>query len=492
MTETTLDLRENLRDAMNDQALTANGGRTNASSLNKNVDFFFLAGASRGKDITPQFLAAYHEDWETALRILQWTRDVRGGAGERETFRTLFRALVTESAGGPAVRRLLGKVSELGRWDDLLVAFDTELERDALALIAEALVKDRNGLCAKWMPRKGEKANKIRRYLQLTPKSYRKLLVELSNTVEQKMCAKDWDAIEYGKLPSLASARYQKAFWRNDEDRYAAYVSALEKGEEKINAGAVYPYDIVKSLRFGNETVSNEQWKALPDYLDGSDESILPVVDVSGSMSCPVGGRRKSSVTCMDVAVSLGLYLSERNEGVFKDTFITFSGSPEMVTVKGTLKQRMEQMMRSGWAMNTNIQAVFETILAAAVKHKVPETGMPTMLLILSDMEFDHCVTVGRPQTDRYAWSRSTNESEVVTAMEMIEQKYAEAGYKVPQIVFWNLNGRAGNVPVEYNKAGAALVSGFSPALMTSLLGGEEMTPQAIMLKTVYKDRYAI
>lgn len=486
MTETTL----NLRDAMNDQALTNKGGRTLATSLNKNTDFFFLAGASRGKDIEPQFRAAYLEDAEIALRTLQWMRDVRGGAGERELFRNLFRYLA--STRSIEARRILGKLPELGRWDDVLVAFGTTLERDALGMIAEALVTDQNGLCAKWMPRKGVDANKIRAYLKLTPKNYRKLLVELSNTVEQKMCANEWNSIEYGKLPSVAAARYQKAFWRNDLTRYEAYIEALKTGEEKINAGAVYPYDIVKSLNLGKRDVATEQWKALPDYLNGSSENILPVVDVSGSMGVAAGGK-KGVTSCMDVAVSLGLYLSERNTGIFKDTFVTFSSAPEMVTVSGNLKQRYDQMRRASWAMSTNLQAVFETILSAAVKHGVPAEGMPSMLLILSDMEFDSCVTVGPPKKAKswYGDDASATE-EVVTAMEMIEAQYKQAGYKLPQIVFWNLNGRAGNVPVQYNKAGAALVSGFSPAIMTALLGGDDMTPESIMLKTVMVDRYAV
>lgn len=330
-------------------------------------------------------------------------------------------------------------------------------------------------LTSKWLPRKGAEANKIRKFLRMDPKTYRKTLVDLSKTVEQKMCAKEWDTIEYGKLPSVASARYQKAFWRNDKDRYDAYITALEKGEEKINAGAVYPYDVIKSLNHGKAAVAVEQWKALPDYLNGSNENILPVVDVSGSMMVNKVSNRVTS--CMDVAISLGLYLSERNTGIFRDTFITFSGTPEMVTVSGNLQQRYDQMRRARWGMTTNLQLVFETILNAAVQHQVPAEGMPSMLLILSDMEFDQCVCI---------------DTKVVTAMEMIEARYKTAGYKVPQIVFWNLNGRAGNVPVQYNKAGAALVSGFSPSIMTSLLGGGDLSPVSMMLKTVMVDRYKI
>jgi len=475
---------------MNDQALTDNGGRTLATSLNKNVDFFFLAGASRGKGIEPQFMAAYNEDSETALRILQWMRDVRGGAGERELFRNLF--LTLANSRSVEARRILSKIPEIGRWDDVLVAFGTKLEHDALDMIAYALVNEQNGLCAKWMPRKGAAANKIRAYLRLTPKTYRKLLVELSNTVEQKMCAKDWDAIEYGKLPSLAAARYQKAFHRNDETRYQSYIENLKKGEEKINAGAMYPYDVVKSLNYGSSDVAIEQWKALPDYLEGNNQNILPVVDVSGSMICSAGGG-KSKTSCMDVAVSLGLYLSERNTGIFQDTFITFSGNPEMVTVSGDLDQRHQQMRTANWGMNTNLQAVFETILSAAVKNGVPVEGMPSMLLILSDMEFDRCVSVGKVDSSKSYWgSNASSNSEITTAMGMIEQQYKAAGYTMPQIVFWNLNSRAGNTPVEYNKTGAALVSGFSPAIMKSLLGGVEITPESVMLDAVMIDRYAI
>jgi hypothetical protein len=171
--------------------------------------------------------------------------------------------------------------------------------------------------------------------------------------------------------------------------------------------------------------------------------------------------------------------------GVFKDQFVTFSATPELQKVSGTLEQRYAQMARSEWGMNTDIQAVFKLILTAGVKHKVPQSEMPTKLLILSDMEFDQCVTTGS-SGGRYGGGAPAS----VSAMEMIEKEFAAAGYKVPQIVFWNLNGRAGNSPVTYNKVGAALVSGFSPSIVKSVLGGEEMTPISIMLKTVMVERY--
>lgn len=473
-----------LFEAVNASATTANGAVTNTSSLNKNVDLFFLAGASRGKDITSTFAGAMVEDSEVALRVLQWARDARGGAGERETFRNLFGYVIRTEP--KLAERLLVKVPELGRWDDVLMTFGTLLERDALRMIAFALNDVQDGLCAKWMPRQGSEANKIRSYMKLTPKAYRKLLVGLSNTVEQKMCAQDWTGIVYPHVPSVAAGRYQKAFLKHDPVGYAKYKEKLVSGEAKINASVAYPYDVIRSLRNGDTTVANAQWKALPNYLEGSDENILPVVDVSGSMS---GVAVSGSVTALDVAVSLGLYTSERMGGVFKDQFVTFSGSPQMIKLSGTLEQRFSAMERSDWGMNTDIGAVFKLILTAAVKGKVPQKEMPTKILILSDMEFDQCITTGG--TGKKTGYYSTGGSPVsVSAMEFIEQEYRAAGYKVPQIVFWNLNGRAGNSPVTYNKAGAALVSGFSPSIVKSVLGGEEMTPISIMLKTVMVQRY--
>lgn len=469
-----------LFEAVNASATTANGAVTNASSLNKNVDLFFLAGASRGKDITPTFVGALVEDSEVALRVLQWARDARGGAGERETFRKLF-AYVLKSEPAMA-SRLLVKVPELGRWDDVLMTFGSPIEREALRMIAFALNDVQDGLCAKWMPRQGAEANKIRSYLKLSPKQYRKLLVGLSNTVEQKMCARGWTDIVYPHVPSVAAGRYQKAFLKHDPKGYAEYKAKLETGEAKINASVAYPYDVIRSLNNGDKTVANAQWAALPNYLEGSNENILPVVDVSGSMS---GVNVSGSVTAMDVSISLGLYTSERMGGVFKDQFVTFSATPALQKVSGTLEQRYAQMACSEWSMNTDIQAVFKLILTAGVKHKVPQSEMPTKLLILSDMEFDACITAGS-NGGRYGGGASVS----VSAMEMIEKEFAAAGYKVPQVVFWNLSGRSGNSPVTYNKVGAALVSGFSPSIVKSVLGGEEMTPISIMLKTVMCERY--
>ena len=471
----------NFVDALRQEdKVTENGMATNSSSLSACVDLFFNIGAMRGQDkkrLIATFSSAFNEDPKRAMKLLFWARDVRGGAGERQ----VFKDIITYLAAGHdlALKPNLHLIAEYGRWDDLLALTGTILERDAFTLIQEALVAE-NGLCAKWMPRKGIIANKLRNFMKMSPKEYRKTLVNLTNVVETKMCAKDWDSIEFNKLPSVASARYQKAFWKNSPDGYGAYVESLVKGETTINAGAVYPYDITKSLTHGDNKVANEQWKALPNYLEGVNDMILPVVDVSGSMSCSAGGSK--NVTCMDVAISLGLYISERNEGPFKDAFITFSNNPQLQVVNGNLTDRYRQMKSSDWGMSTNLEATFELILNQAKKHDLTQDQMPNKILILSDMEFNAATGGG--------W-RSTGNEWNPTAQQMIENMYDVAGYTIPQIVYWNIKSRNGGVPVAFDKLGTALVSGFSPAIMTSLLGGDIESPQQIMDKTILSERYS-
>ena len=469
-----------LVEALNrEETSTTNGMATHVSSLDSCVDLFFQAGALRGRDVIPVFSKAFAEDSEVATKLSLWLRDVRGGAGERQLFRDIFKYLVEKDVA--LAYKVLKKIPELGRWDCVLAAFDTRLERDALSMINHAL-RDGDALCAKWMPRKGDAAKKIRAYMQSSPKVYRKLLVSLSDTVEQKMCAREFDKINYSHVPSVAAARYQAAFDKRDPVGYATYRADLEKGVDKdgktvkICADAVYPYDVVKSLKNGKKDVADAQWNALPDYLGGSDANILPVVDVSGSMTCGAGDNDRSILSCLDVAVSLGLYLSERSRGDFKDVFMTFSRNPELQRVKGSLSDRYMQMRQAHLQMNTNLERMFSVLLNAAVKNEVPQEDMPSMILILSDMQFDRCVNVD------------------LNAFEMIRSNYASAGYKMPCIVFWNLHASNGGSPVTAHESGAALVSGFSPSIMESVLGAdmEQFTPRGVMMKAIDKEKYSL
>ena len=447
---------------------TANGMKTFDSSKSALVDLFFTIGASRGKDLSVAFTKALKQDETLALRLLMWARDVRGGAGERDVVRTILLSL--EKNYPEILARLLPHVAEFGRWDDLLIFKTKAIKDQAFTLIGDAL-RERNGLAAKWMPRQGPLAVEIRNFFGMSPKFYRKSLVNLTKVVEQNMCANTWDDINYSHVPSLAAARYQKAFKKHDPAGYEAYKAKLATGEAKVNASAVYPYDLIKSRKFGgDDTVIQAQWDALPNYI--GDELVLPIVDVSGSMSCPVGGN--ANLTCMDVSVSLGLYLADKNTGPFKDMFLTFSDKPKLQLLKGNLLDKLNQLERSDWGMSTNLHGAFEAILSYAVKGGVNASDMPKYVLVMSDMEFNHCA--------RYDDS----------AMGMIERKYKEAGYEVPNIVFWNLKARAGNVPVKFDKPGVALVSGFSPSIMTSILKAEELDPTSVMMTTLNSPRYSV
>jgi hypothetical protein len=464
----------------NQEARTANGMKARKSTASACVDLFYKIGASRGKNITGDFTAAYVENADVALRIAQWARDVRGGAGERQLFRDILVHL--EKRDPDAALALLKKIPEVGRWDDIFVFQSPVLKSAAYTMLGDAL-RARNGLAAKWTPRKGKIAAEVRAFFGMTPKQYRKSLVGMTTVVETQMCANDWDNINFSHVPSVASRNYKKAFSRHTP-AFAEYVAKLVSGDKtvKVNASAIFPHDVLKGVigsynynrAILDKTATDHivaQWDALPNYV--GDASIMPIVDVSGSMSCPAG--KSGNVACMDVSISLGLYLADKNKGVFKDTFLTFSDKPKLVTLKGNIVDKVTQMSKSDWEMSTNLHAAMDKILDVAVKGNVPAGDMPKMLLILSDMQFNQCARFDD------------------NAMEMIGRKFEAAGYSMPQIVFWNLNS-SDNVPVKADKSGAALVSGFSPSIMTSLLAADmdQFTPEGIMLKTVMSDRYSL
>lgn len=470
--------------------VTLNGAVTHQSSLDANVDLFFKIGSLRSNPTViseDMFWKAYDEEAETAVRILLYSRDVRGGMGERNIFRKTFRNIAMQN---PALaERLLIKIPELGRWDDVLAAIGTPVQDKAVEFIVQALTdKSRATLVAKWMPRMRGNATSVNKVyakvlakaMRLSYQEYNKLLSTLSDTVEQKLSRKEYKEIDYSKLPSLAAARYQRLFNRVDSDRYTKYKEALIKddGSAKVNAGAVYPYDIIKSVRFGDEVVANAQWNALPDYLEGTTERLIPVVDVSGSMGTVVAGN----TTAMDVAVSLGLYIAGRAKGIFHNKMITFESNPHFIEVSDsmTLKQKVNHTMRAPWGGSTNLQGTFEMILSLAKQHNLPEDEMPTKILITSDMEFNAATGNG------YGWGSRVPE----TNFEVIRQMYESAGYKIPQIVFWNVcSQQRGNSPVQVTDQGVALVSGFSPSVMKGVLTGE-LNPVNVVKSLVNVPRY--
>jgi hypothetical protein len=448
---------------------TENGDVAYSTSLDACVDMFFQFGALRGakpERIRGLFSSAYATDPDIASKIALWGRDIRGGAGERQTFKEVLQYLVVHDFD--RLIRILPLIPVLGRWDDLFCLLDNERSRvPVLKMYLQALAA-KNGLAAKWAPRNGPIAKMMRDFFEWSPKRYRKTLVELTKVVETQMCAREWEEIKYEHVPSVASARYGKAFGRHDQKRYAEYLESVKKGEKKINAGAVYPYDIIKANV--PDATADAMWNALPDYV-GDGMSFLPIIDVSGSMTSQVG---KSGVTCMNVAISLGIYLAERNKSAFNRCAVTFSDNPKIFMIpKGTIKEKYNFVERQNWSMSTNLDAAMQLVVDLGVKNNVPQADMPSHLLVMSDMEFN--------PGSRYGGSQ--------TAAQRTVQMFENAGYKVPVIVWWNIQSRNGTTPIRHDQKGMVLVSGFSPTIMKSLLG-EGADPVKQMLATVDIERY--
>lgn len=454
----------------NTVTLTENGMVARETTADYVVDLFYIIGTPTPKDqLLRVFTKALHQDADLTLRVILWGRDCRGGAGRRDNFQTILNHM--EETYPSVTRALISLIPEIGRYDELLCVKSGPVREFALSLFAHAL-RNKEPLALKWAPReKSARKNDaldLMKIMGMTPRQYRKYLATYTKVVENQMCAKEWEAIEFEKVPSLASTRYQTAFKRHQEGRYSAYLDKVNAGEAKMNASVVYPHNILESLEQGNIKAADTQWKQLPDYFD-NDTQVMPVIDVSGSMFNGVG-----SVEPIKVSIALGLYCAEKNKSAFKDHFITFSGKPKLQKVSGTLNERVTQIRWADWGMSTNIELVFKTILSMALEYNVPQTDMPNMVLIFSDMQFDRCI-------------------DGESAMEMVERLYENAGYKIPKLVFWNLNSKD-NVPVEYNKSGAALVSGFSPAIMKSILSDklEDFSPRNVMLDAIMKDRYKV
>lgn len=464
---------------------TENGMKAFASSLSANVDFFYKMGSMRAVDPVPEFSKAFVENRELALRSLQFLRDVRQGMGERQTFREILKFL--EVTDPEAAALIATRIPELGRFDDLFSFSTKELQEFALDIFAIAL-QNGNALAGKWAKRKGPDAEALRKFMGLSPKAYRKMIVRLSSTVEQRMCANRWNEINYSHVPSVAHARNRRAFGRHSPERYQQYLADLKanKSGVKINASAVFPHDVIKTVLnkfdyfYGADEIPRDmspmemesiiqQWNALPNFVGES--NILPMVDVSGSM---LSGGNPSPLI---VAVGLGLYLCDKNQGAFSDLVLTFSNKSKLEHLRGNVVQKAIQMTQMDWAMNTDIERALMEILRVAVEGNVPQDQMPKSLVILSDMQFDVCTV---DQNESY--------------MEMMSRMFKEKGYQVPSIIFWNLNGAKTNVPVRYTEKGTALISGYSPNILKTVLSGDldELTPEKIMLNAIMDPRYAV
>ena len=464
------------------------------------------------------FYRAWAEDRKLAMKLLFYLRDIRGGQGCRTLFRVIMISLANKYP--EYVVNNLDNFLLYGRGDDLLCLLDTPIASKVVEYIGTVLKEDvesvKNGgycsLLAKWLPSENASspvtkyfANKIITMLGMKASQYRKTLSFLRkeiNIVETLMSQNRWEEIDFEKLPSRAAMIYSDAFFKHVQENYEEYIRKLASGESKVNAGALFPVDIIHKVmekqwsHSKKDVILNDaMWKALPNYFEeaGIDETGICVVDVSGSMYG----------TPMEVAVSLGMYCADKARGPFANHFITFSQNPTLQKIEGeNIFDKVACLERASWDMNTNIEAVFDLILDTAVINNVPQEDIPNKLYIISDMQWDQCVT-----TERVGWGHSLKRVKPETFIESMRKKYEAHGYTLPAIVYWDVrNSSCGMFQQTKDDNQCCFVSGYSPSLFKAVLLGTEyveeinekgekvtrvkMDPMTIMLNTLNNERY--
>lgn len=418
---------------------TENGGKalssTNGGAL---LDLFATIGGMRNRDaaeIDAKWCAARKENAELADNLILYTRDIRsGGLGERRLGRIMLHRLACLDP--EKVIRNFDRIVEVGRWDDLLTLIDTSVRGAVIDYINEQLKADLKGMvnnqpisiCAKWMPsintssrETRELANEIRTALGLKAKAYRKMLSKLRaylNVLEVKMSNGQWDEINFESVPSVAMNRYMKSFNTHCQESFQAYKNSLIKGEKKINATTLYPYDIVEKIlydyRNADMTILEEQWKALPNYVEGN-HNVICICDVSGSMT----GRP------MATSVGLGIYFAQRNTGAYHNMYMTFTSDASICKIQDhwSLKECIGQVKNAPWGWSTNLDRAYQRIFDIAQVCG----DAPAALAVISDMEID-------------TWDCSENQAYSIT--EKWARKYAAIGLKAPKLIYWNVNAR--------------------------------------------------
>ena len=482
---------------LNTRVLTENGAVGYKTTGKYLLDLNFSVASLRSMsaaDVFAKFEKAFDEDPQLAMRWLFFARDVRGGMGERRLFRVCMMNLIVKNP--KMITALVSLVPEYGRWDDLWceIGINPTVDNEIFDVVSSQLESDifnyHRGkpisLLAKWMPsintsskETREQAKKFVKRFGMTEKSYRKMLSELRkylDITEKNMSSGQWGEIDYNTVPSKANLLYKDAFLRHDSARRQEYLDSLKKGEAKINAGTLFPHDIVHKCRYSYDETVEQLWKNLPDYVKG-DSKTMVVADGSGSMTCTIGD---SKISAWEVAHALAIYFAERSSGVFKNKYITFSSSPQFVSLNGgTLERNLSIARRHSECSNTNIEAVFDLILETAIRTHSKQKDIPENILIVSDMEFD-CATRG----GYYGFSSPSE-----TLFETIRKKWERAGYKLPRLVFWNVNSRTGSIPLTENELGVALVSGFSPAICKIVLSGQ-LDPYEALVDALMVKRY--
>lgn len=491
-------------DAILDQAVLnithgENGDPSYKSTHNTLLDLYGAMGALRGRkeEFLNYFEKAYEYNPEQAIALLFKLRDVRHGLGERELFRAGLRWL-EEILDTKELSKLFYPIIEYGRYDDLWTSF---VYRDTLDAVANFIYDHRldekgnvelyKSIGKKWLPRNPRKPSeryfvaRLRSVFGMNPKTWRKYLNEEGRTLETTMCEKRWDEINYNHVASQAMSKFNRAFKRNDEERYTEWLDDVynntvvnkdndeAKTDAKVNAGTLYPYQVLtpSACEYGElddevSKLANAQWNSLPDLFKGRTTRVLPMIDVSGSMHCSLGSTK---YTCLDASVSLGIYCAQRNKGAFHNIYMTFSSKPILakLEVGNLLEQHYRQVLapcHSFECMNTDIDKALDRLLQEACRMEVPNDEMPEILLILSDMNFD---------------DRSVTYTN--TFIERVKDVYKHFDYTLPKIVFWNLNHN-GSFACTSKNNNVIQVSGFSPNILEDIFANiHELNPVKIM-----------
>ena len=481
---------------------TLNGAAAYSASGNACLDLFAVGGGMRYRrkdDIIHLFERAYIETPDLAMKLLFHIRDIREGMGERDIFRTLLRH--TARTWPESAEKNVRYISEYGRWDDLLCLLGTPAEQTAVSIIKQQLENDLDAvkrrqegelnapvsLLGKWLPstntssaRTCRQGKKLMNALGMTEHEYRETLKVLranSCITEKYLTDKRVAKIRYEAVPSEAMLKYRNAFNRHDEARFTEFIEAVKEGKASVHTDTLFPYEVMKPL------FDNRSWKSAPKskfdakVLDaiwsslGSEagaKNAISVIDTSGSMYCGAG-----NIKPITVALSLGLYFAERNKGAFNNSFITFSNRPQLQKIQGrTLAEKIRCMEKSEWGMSTNLEAVFELLLKTAIDSDASQEEMPSAIYIISDMEFNQCVSKANK-----------------TLFDNAKDRFAAYGYELPAVVFHNVNSWHMQVPVRANTKGAAMTSGASRTAFKQEIH-ENMTPLSHMLRVLESKRY--
>ncbi len=500
--------------AHSNHSVTENGASGYRITGHPLLDLNFKVSSLRSREeefIVKAFIPAFYEDRIHAVKWLFYLRDIREGLGERRSFRICLKYLAHSQQS--IAKAVMNLIPEYGRYDDLLVYLDTPLQAQTCEFIQKQLrqdVKDMEAskpisLLAKWLPSNNTSSKESRRlakilakYMKLQPGEYRKLLSKLRSylqVVEKQISANDWENVDYALVPAKAQFRYDDAFARHDSERRAAYLEAVYFGEGNLNGKGMMPYEIVhrmmkknrKGYGIADDFLSELMWRKIVNEGFQNDwglESCIVVADGSGSMTANVSGS--TSVTALEVCNSLAIYFAEQLNGVFHNKAITFSANPVFIDLESGngLKEKLEIMYSHCEVANTNIQAVFDMLLAMAVSNQVPDEELPKQVLIISDMEFDEA------QRPCWYYSQTSYKKFDQRLFEEIAAQYRLAGYTMPKLIFWNVCGRTDTIPMVDENSDICLLSGFSQNAMKMAAQTESKDPYQCLLQVLDGPRY--